>query len=378
MLPEWKGLEPHRPLNPGDSRYISAPGCWGRRIASLIDSGASTILVHGPGGVGKSTELAQATSLLRERQTAIWFPMDREVASRRVTSAEALLRVAIRLLDEAQLLLTMHEDQGVGLDTTARSANDVLHAETLRRQVTSLLMNAEVGRSSSHAAITMLDESIRVLSARSSSGRVCLLLDGLEKVRDDVVLEVFDGFAALRQKFDLVAVVPVGLALSPLKGDLVCPAEDFIEIRAPAVEGEDGETGRIFLNKLLGMRTSLEIDAPMMRHMAEWSGGLPRVFLKLVTQSLLNAQIRHSSTVPDEADLHDALLNLVDSFRFALEPQDKALIMAVDGTDGAELDRSTRIRLLTLGLLLHRQEGDRVVLRPHPLVRSFLMDIGHA
>ena len=69
--PDWRLLAPHRPLEPGDGVYVVRPAGGGDAIASWVAGGGSTVLVGGPTGVGKSTELARAAQVAQS-MSARW------------------------------------------------------------------------------------------------------------------------------------------------------------------------------------------------------------------------------------------------------------------------------------------------------------------
>ncbi len=94
MDPDWKALMPHRPLDPGDAAYVDRPADGGRAIADLVIAGKSTVLVAGPVGVGKSTELAAAAQGLQADRVVCLAPLDRWENMRRITAERALLRIA--------------------------------------------------------------------------------------------------------------------------------------------------------------------------------------------------------------------------------------------------------------------------------------------
>jgi hypothetical protein len=98
------------------------------------------------------------------------------------------------------------------------------------------------------------------------------------------------------------------------------------------------------------------------------SGGLPRVFLQLVTDAGTYARVKRDEAWPDDSDLQDAIADQQESFRRALLPGDTDAINAVAGSDGRELDLPRRVRLLAQGILLERIHRGSLFLETHPLV----------
>src|SRR5512143_2904116 len=97
LTPDWRLLAPHRPLSPGDDAYVARPTGGGDAIAQWVEAGGSTVLVSGPTGVGKSTELAQAAQALQSARVACLVPIDRMANMHRLT-ADELLRLLARTL----------------------------------------------------------------------------------------------------------------------------------------------------------------------------------------------------------------------------------------------------------------------------------------
>ena len=95
MAVDWKKLAPHRPIDAGDPLYVDRPEQGAKRIADLIRSGQSTLLLVGPVGIGKSTELSQAARLLQGDRAAFLVQLDRLENMHRITGDQVLLRTGL-------------------------------------------------------------------------------------------------------------------------------------------------------------------------------------------------------------------------------------------------------------------------------------------
>ncbi|HEY8209844.1 MAG TPA: hypothetical protein VIG99_20290, partial [Myxococcaceae bacterium] len=74
--PDWTRLEPNRPIGPQDDGYVERPDKADLRIADWLLAGRSPILLAGPVGIGKSTELAHASTLLEQVRVAVLVQLD--------------------------------------------------------------------------------------------------------------------------------------------------------------------------------------------------------------------------------------------------------------------------------------------------------------
>jgi hypothetical protein len=163
--PRLATARPHRPLGPGDAAYVVRPSNGGDTIANWIAAGGTTVLVGGPTGVGKSTELARAAQLLSATRATCLVQVDRMTNVHRL-SADALMgliaqRLVVTARDELQLQLS---------PALAAAANNLPAAVLLAEEM--------FYASGPSAARVALDEIAR----RSQQGRVALLIAGLEKL----------------------------------------------------------------------------------------------------------------------------------------------------------------------------------------------------
>lgn len=383
MVPDWKLLAPHRPLDPGAAAYIRPPDGTGERVAKWIAAGGSTVLLGGPVGVGKSTELAHAASQLQATHVACLVPLDRFANMRKITADEARSVITARVADLALRVL------GIDLSDDLR---EVLRARNL---VDARWMRGTTWALREASPEIVLDLTLREVARLSRQRRICLLVDGLEKCPEAVGREVFDAIAGAPDDVDLAVVVPWYAAFGPGSDQVVRSGEKLFSVRPPAVSGAEGRVGRDFLRGVLGRRLGMApeffdattlIDAPpgvtdvvapgpvalLVERASEQSGGCVRTFLQILADAGSYARLRRDADWPDEADIEDALADQRDSFRRILLPGDRDAILEADGTSGMELALDRKIRLMAHGVLLERLHGRDAVLEAHPLARAVL------
>jgi hypothetical protein len=360
---DWKELKPHVPLGPGDAQYVERAGSAGDEIAQWILADRSPLLVGGPAGVGKSTELARAAELLQPDRVACLVQLDRLENMRRLSPDRMRLRIAAKVGYLAQHVLHLPLSQS--LKNSLERVNEDLQGVAVTHETSpAVLLNAT------------LTEIIRV----SRQGKLTLLIDGLEKVpQGPESLDLFDALALIRDEVELVVIVPWHAAFGPQAETVIRTGERFVAVRALDVQGDAGTLGREVLRRILLQRMSIPdlvlnpttaANANIVSDAIRWSGGLPRVFLQLLADAGSYAKLRRSKPWPIGEDLNDACADQIDSFRRLLLPGDVGAIRAAAGTNGSELELERKIRLMAHGILLERvRDGDRV-LEVHPLVHA--------
>lgn len=375
---DWKALKPHVPLGPGDAQYVERTGSAGDEIARWILADRSPLLVGGPAGVGKSTELARAAELLQPDRVACLVQLDRFESMRRLTPDRMRLRIVQKVgyLAQAVLRLPLSESLRKAL---SRVNDDLQGVDVTHDTTTAMLLNS----------------TLTEIARLSRQGRVTLLIDGLEKVpQSPESLDLFEALASMREEVELVVIIPWHAAFGPQAETVIRSGERFVAARALDV---DGEPGRAFLRKVLAQRlqwneeefdpntvvgtTGMSLDEARARAAARrnlvndairWSGGLPRVFLQLLADAGSYAKLRSSDPWPVVEDLNDACADQVDSFRRLLLPGDVDAIRSAAGTNGSELDLERKIRLMAHGILLERLRGGARLLDIHPLAQAAL------
>lgn len=360
MVPDWKALLPHRPLDPDSDQYVTPPTGGAERIAEWILADRTTVLVAGPVGIGKSTELARAAHIMQAERVACLIRLDRFENMRRATADQLLLRTAGEVVQQAL-------DQPI-----TRLSAPLIGA---LKQAGVLKINAGDGLLPFKGnATTILGLTLSEV-ARTRNQRVALIFDGLEKMPDGpIMLEFFEALGLLSDEVDIVAVLPWSLAFGFGTHTVIRADEHMVVLRAPAV-ANPGDAGRGFLRELLTRRLPLATPPGFdeLRELAaHFCGGIPRTFLQLVADAGTYAKIRRKSPWPDIVDLRDAITEQRESFQRLLRPGDNAAILRAVSTDGRELELERRIRLLTHGVLLERSSGGITRLELHPLLEGLL------
>lgn len=358
---DWKALKPHVPLGPGDAQYVERTGSAGDEIAQWILADRSPLLVGGPAGVGKSTELARAAELLQPDRLACLVQLDRFENMRRLTPDRMRLRIAQKVGNLAQAVLHLPLSQS--LKNALDKVNDELNGVAVTHETTPAVL---------------LNNTLAEVTRLSKPGKLSLLIDGLEKVLEvSHGLDLFDALASVREEVELVVVIPWYAAFGPQAETVIRAGERFVAVRALEVDGPSGQSGRAFLRKVLAQRLNLDhaLDEAAGRVMDEairWSGGMPRTFLQLMADAGTYARLRRKEPWPSESDMTDACADHVDSVARWFLPGDDAAVHAAVGTPGRELDLERKVRLMAHGILLERLRDGGPVLELHPLAKLAL------
>jgi len=364
MSLEWQKLAPHKPIEPCGTGYVASPWSASERIAQWITAGEGPVLLGGPVGIGKSTELAHATTLLKEERFALLVQLGRLANMRTLSSDEASRLIVVAMLQHAH---------GLGLPISAVLKEIGSTVGRARRRTRA----ARASRSLpiKDVFLSSIGEIIRLFNRK----RICLLIDGTEKIPEPIARGLFEALAAVSSQLDLVVVVPWYAAFGPGANQVIQSGEKFIPIRAVPFDTKADDVGRNFFRELLARRLSmaheeLDVHAKLINEAAAMSGGSPRTFLQLLAAAAVCARFRGRGEWPDETDLTSAFSGQVDTIRRLLLPGDKRVLEEADGTDGTEIEIGTRIRLLSHGLLFERDEGNRALLRMPPLVTAVVKD----
>jgi hypothetical protein len=323
-----------------------------------VDAGGSTVLVSGPTGVGKSTELAQAAQALQRTRVACLARLDR-IENIRELTADILLRILA-----ANLVKLAHEELEFPI------SRDLLSTATPPVDNRDKTAIAEYFRSS---GVNLIRTAVAEVGRVSPTGRIALLVDGLEKLLPGPgTREIFDVLSQLPESVDLVVVIPWHAAFGGGTESVLRAGERLHRVAALDTHGKEGLDTARFLERVLARRLCAGDDvpaqlSPLLGVAFQASGGIPRVYLQLIADAGTYARVKRAAAWPEDSDLRDAIADQQDSFRRALLPGDTDAIQRTAGTDGRELDLERRIRLLAQGILLERVRDGAVILEVHPL-----------
>lgn len=372
MSLDWKKLAPHRPLDAGSAGYVTPPHSASERIAQWIVASEGTVLLGGPVGIGKSTELAHTSMLLQEERFAVLLQLDRLANMQTLTPLEAkklIVRALVQQAARSKVLLSQRLTKSVQLHingtTPVTDRLDVQRVKLYDFEATSQHEN-------------LLNAALNEISRNTPQKRICLLIDGVEKSPEPIARGLFEVFALVANHADLVVVVPWYAAFGPGANQVIQTGEKFISMRAiPVAFQASHPAGRAFFRQLLANRLGLSIEdlaahGDLIDRAAELSGGNPRTFLQLLADAAAYARIRGHGDWPAEQDLDSAFRDQVDTVRRILLPGDKQVLASADQTDGTEIELGTRIRLLSHGLLLEQEEDGKALLRMPPMVKALV------
>ncbi|MFZ4580928.1 MAG: NACHT domain-containing protein [Myxococcota bacterium] len=344
MAVNWSNIDPNRPVEPGDPMYVERPTSASAGVVTRLQRGARVVLVTGPAGIGKSTELAHVGSKMQADYLPCLVQFDRAASMRTVTPDDAL-----RLMVSALYRLSPGDSAGAHtLMSLTMSQFDLLLS--------------------------------RLRETTSSTGReVLFLLDGLEKSPASVAQGVFALLGDLVDEASFVVVVPWFATYGGLSQAVIHPSEKVAHLRPVTVEGEGATAGKNFLLKLLAQRIRGAVPTAaalkIIKVATVVSGGVPRTFLQIMTDAASRAAYERGEEWPNVDDLREAAEDMMDSYRRLLQQGDAAALKAVEDTDGMEMELDRKLRLLTHGILLEVEQGRQVKMRMHPLVRQLLSKV---
>lgn len=284
-MPDWSRLRSHVPLAPGAEEYVPRLCNGGDGIARhvMVDR-PNVVLMAGPEGIGKSTEIARATAFLAPERPAFLVQVDRH---------ENMGSLTVETL-ERRIALT------VGEQASARGAN--LSGE-LREMLAALAEPVDAG-DSGNIVLRVVREV-----ARAFQGRPVLLVDGLDKLlgeRDDRLAAL----APLTADADLVVVASEHVVLGAR--EIITPNESRSLISSVLEVEAD------FFRKLLERRIGPVTDAfveDVVTPAALQSEGNPRTYLQIIAGAAAIARFDRGADWPTRRDVDFAVQARTDSFR---------------------------------------------------------------
>ena len=187
--------------------------------------------------------------------------------------------------------------------------------------------------------------------------------------------ELIHALLDLCERADAACVVVLSptAVIGPLASQLVQRVK-LVEMRAVGFSGpgDPMETIVPFMRDLLTRRVG-PWPPPMdsiVGYAARSSGGLPRVFLQLMSDTLAYAKLRGHEW-PTTEDLAEAVADHQDSLRYLLDKGDVE-VLAAAAAGSRDVDAGTLARLVANGYLLSGGRGHSQAYYVHPLVRALL------
>lgn len=363
--PDWTKLAPGRPLGFNDPLYVSRPpllgSAGGERIAALLRATGRPLVVAGPGGSGKSTELAIAAGLLQQEMVACPVPLDRMIDVHALGADEALHHIAGQLATMALSILRIKLSSELKGDLVAAGVLNPKHASN----------PPEAPRVTGAELLVRTLREVRKIGRR---GHTVLLVDGLEKCPEATARAVTLSLLGMRDEAGLVVVAPAGLVTGPSSYEVLSQVR-VVALRALPVMKAPGvpwQVAREFLRTVAQRRMGVETPAINLANLlnvaAEWSGGILRVFMQLVQDAVGYAAVM-GREAPTLKDLDDAVRDLSEVTTCLLRDGDVAMLQGAEGTGGIEVPLERRLRYLEQGLMLEYDVDGHTVVHPAPLLK---------
>jgi hypothetical protein len=342
-----------RGLEVGDPRYRARPRCGGAALAARIAADELPLVVTGPTGVGKSTELAAAVAALSSMGwLANWVRLDDVFPDGGAASAAVLHHaVASRLTEALSTSVDATELPSTSLVSDLRASDPHFSRGFGLVRPTDALARAAAGE----------------LSAAHENRPVALLIDGLDRLSDDVARSLALALT------DLIPEVRIAATVAPT---LVYGEDAFLLLDRvyPFAIGNldpEAEVDRQFLVEVAHGRGDAAPEAVLARA-ARSSGGMIGSYLRLVAACHAAAHVA-GRELPNDDDVAQAERDQSEQVRRLLLRGDLGVILEAEGTDGVEVPPERRARLLAQGLLIEYGVPPDVVVRAHPAVHRLVM-----
>jgi hypothetical protein len=355
--------------------YVERPQPVTKRLRDQLSTGrTSRVLLLGPSGVGKTTELARFA-----RETAGAYKIIRP-------PIETHLDLSIASWHDLFIFSVLWEAEQMGLTDLkhARELDDILRSPEPRTAgfieegpplptATQRFRNdhARVQKALALASAQCWDFALSLLEQiEQKEGKTALLLfDGLEKMGPDAAKQLYyhDGRYLRQLPCRAIVTAPLAMSFEPYFGDI---EESFFMVeRLRAFVVADSAPGRDFFRELAAKR---QADAVMTSELIEeaisWGGGLPRQFFQLLTAAATQSLMERRDRVDTDA-LMRARLRITERWQYQLEPKDITALGLLD----TKRERADRARLLRLGALFEYEQQDGTMkLEPNPLVAALL------
>lgn len=362
------------------------------------------VLLFGPIGSGKSTELRRFAHTIRQsgRLFPVLLNVRGEVDINNLQYADMLMALATALVRELENFRVDLADTALGPlkdwfreqvethDTTKELVAEIKSEATLEgglpffvkflSRITARFKNSSAYKESLRDVVqksfsqfasafnTLVLEAEAALTKKGLGERILLIVDGTDKIPAENAERLFIGdteqLLAIRAYVLYTAPITLkylGASHGKLDADEVLPI-----VKLHHRDETRHEEGWRALRELLKRRvdTAVFTDEALIDDFVAASGGHPRELLRLLRTA---CEIARSKPI-DAGILDRAMDKLAADFRYWLQPEDYKLLAEVDAANGEHVGNDERTRNLLWRLaLLHYNDG--AWRRSHPLVR---------
>jgi len=354
---DWKRLRPNLVVAPGDPLYAWRPDTWngGERLAALLAAGMGPLVIAGPPGSGKSTELAAAASELAKNYATLLVPLDPLVSGQPFDAR----RLAVALT------------HAVARDLTGRGVELAPEVQSALRLSTSPWLGAQ------YDGIELLLHLLRAARSLPGSQPVALLIDGLDKCTAATARAIASDLRPLAREAPLALVLAPSAVTGPeahelLRSFRLCPVGAVpISLDLPGTSPMDAWKflSAIALQRLgwAGWPGNVEKYA---YKAALCSAGLPRSFLLFLQDVAGYSGISGHGRVTRAGMRMTYRLHHESAIRL-LCAGDLPDLERAKGTNGSELPLAAKLRLLDQGLVLEYEGDGKIIVQPHPILTEY-------
>lgn len=355
------------PLGEGDPGYVPRPDGLGQQILNrVMVPGTHRLLLGGPAGSGKSTELLQIHKLAYPSYTVVICPCDRELDLYKLDLVTLVRYLVWRIL----FIVTSELPEHITLTREIRrDALECIGASSIELSNPRMFFSGPGSKSPEIPPGRIFDTFSRLVAEIERSFLpVLLLVDGLEKVpphrRESTLGEfvrspILDGCQA-------VIVVP----LWALYGKDSMELYPSVEVLKVSVSYDVS-----FVRMILKKRAGAVFEEMALDNVAVFSGGLPRDGLQIAWQACRLAMDERTTDKVQFKHVSAAVRAMEQSFEAVLSDEParaRAFLENVKATGRLPGDPEMRDLLLGHGIILPTTNGH---VRLHPIVESFLFPL---
>lgn len=352
-----KKLDFTSPLDAEDDRYVPRKDGLGERLINrLLAPTTRMLLLAGPAGCGKSTELLHIEKELWQEYTTCFCPCNKDLDLYRLDEATLYRYVLWRVLSTWQSELT---EQFTLTPEIVVEAQRRIGTNEMRMQHPFFFFANQPPPEQGRDVGALVDTLHRLFSEiRRVFLPVLLLLDGLEKVPPESakVLRDFARSPALAD-YQAVMTIPFWL-LYGWESPRHWPDVEVLEV--PIVSGIE------FVQEVVARRVGTIFDKQALQALAHHSGGVVRDGLSLAAIAA-RAALDDREPKVSSAQVEKAIAQLRTSYKQAFSddlPRARQFLSHIKQKGELPPDREWRTRMLASGAVV---PGDRGSFFVHPL-----------